>query len=115
MSFKDNRSPVSNPCDYSAGVTGSVISGIFSQVVQISCSEAPLQLTKLSPTVATAPNSTGTATQISCEIVKKQEPFLTPPHTSRPGMTTGEPQHLVTVVPACAKGVTVTGTQIDAD
>lgn len=70
---------------YTTGVT--VSAGNFSQEVQISSSETPLQLTKLSPTVATAPNSTGTATQISCEMVKTQEPFFTPPHTSRPGMT----------------------------
>ena len=45
--------------------------------------------------------------QMPCEIVKKQEPFFVPPHTWHPGVITGEPQHLVTVVPALAKGVTV--------
>lgn len=52
---------------------------------------------------------------MSCEMVKTQEPLRTPLQTSRPEVTTGEPQHLVVVVPVCAKGVTVTGTQIDAD
>ena len=84
------------------------------QVVQMSWSEASLQLTKLSPTEATAPNSTGTATQISWVMVKAQEPFFTPPHTAMPGVTTGVPQHLVVVAPVWAKGVTVTGTQMEA-
>lgn len=50
---------------YTDNVALSDTGGIFSQLVQISSSEALLQLTKLSPTVATAPNSTGTATQMS--------------------------------------------------
>ena len=62
-----------------------------------------------------APNYTGTATQMSCMMVKKQEPFFVPPQTSRPCVTTGSPQHLVVVAPVCAKGVTVTGTQMEAD
>ncbi len=32
-----------------------------------------------------------------------------------PGFTTGSPQHLVLVMPVCAKGVTVTGTHTDTD
>ena len=101
--------------NHTSGTMGSGRGGSFSQLVQMSSSEAPLQLTKLSPTVATAPNSTGTATQISWVMVKKQEPFLVPPQTSRPGVITGLPQHLVVVAPAWAKGVTVTGTQMEAD
>ena len=77
--------------------------------------EAPIRLTNASPTVAVAPNSTGTATQISCEIVKTQEPFLSPSQVTFPGMTTGVPQHFVKVAPVLAKGFTVTGTQMDAD
>lgn len=38
--------------------------GGLPQSVQISSAEAELQLTNASPTVAAAPNSTGTATQI---------------------------------------------------
>ena len=73
-----------------------------------------MQFTKVSPTTASAPNTTGTATQISCVIVKEQEPFFIPGHGMFPDLTTGSPQHVVTVVPACAKGVTDTGTQIEA-
>lgn len=79
--------------------------GIWPQPVQISLSETSLQLTKVSPTVATAPNSTGTAAQMSWVMVNTQEPFFIPLHTSRPGVTTGVPQHLVAVIPAWAKGV----------
>lgn len=66
-------------------------------------------------TVAVAPNSTGTATQISCEIVNTQEPFLSPSQVTFPGTTTGVPQHLVKVAPVFAKGFMVTGTQMEAD
>ena len=71
--------------------------------------------TKASPTAAMAPNSTGTATQIFWEMVKVQAPLRTPEQVASPGVTTGFPQHLVTGAPVWAKGVTVTGTQIDAD
>ena len=52
---------------------------------------------------------------LSCVMVKKQELFLAPPQALRPGATAGLPQHLVVALPACAKEVTVTETQIDAD
>lgn len=50
--------------------------GTWSQPVQMSLSDTSLQLTKVSPTVATAPNSTGTATQMSWVMVNTQEPFV---------------------------------------
>lgn len=59
--------------------------------------------------MATAPNSTGTATPDVLRDGEETEPFFIPPQTSRPGVTTGSPQHLVTVTPVWAKGVTVTG------
>ena len=89
--------------------------GTASQAVQISSAEAPPQLTKASPTVASAPNATGTDTQMSWLMVNTQAPLRTPSQVTRPGVTTGEPQHLVLVAPAWAKGVTVTGTQTEAD
>ena len=88
---------------------------MLSQPAQISWLEAPLQLMQLSPTVATAPKATGTATQMFWLMVKKQEPFFTPSQVSRPGVTMGSPQHLVVVEPASAKGVTITGTHTEAD
>lgn len=48
-------------------------------------------------------------------MVKKHEPFLTPPQVSLPGVTNGVPQHFVMVTPVFANGVTVTGTQTDTD
>ena len=48
-------------------------------------------------------------------MVNTQAPLRTPSQVTRPGVTTGEPQHLVLVAPAWAKGVTVTGTQTEAD
>lgn len=74
-----------------------------------------MQSTKASPTVAVAPKATGTATQTFWEMVKVQAPLRTPEQVARPGVTTGFPQHLVTVAPVWAKGVTVTGTQMEAD
>ena len=47
-------------------------------------------------------------------MVKEHAPFLTPPQTAVPDVITGSPQHFVIVAPVCAKGVTVTGTQIPA-
>ena len=81
----------------------------------MSSAEASLQLTNASPTVAVAPNSTGTATQISWEMVNTQAPFRSPSHVTFPGITMGAPQHLVNVAPVFANGLTVTGTQIEAD
>jgi hypothetical protein len=48
-------------------------------------------------------------------MVNRQVPFFVPVHGVRPAVTVGEPQHFVTVGCAWAKGVTVTGTQMDAD
>lgn len=61
------------------------------------------------PATARVPNSTGTATQISWLMVKRQ----TPPFRGQtsPAVTIGSPQQFVIGVPTCAKGVTVTGTQ----
>jgi len=97
---------------------GSVVASIGmlpSQSVQISSAEAPLQFTNVSPTVAVAPNATGTATQIFWLIVNAQVPFFVPPQVILPGVTTGSPQQVVAVTPVSAKGLTVTGTQIEAD
>lgn len=101
-----------------AGTSGSVgASGTGKplQSLQISLSDTPLQPTYVSPTEAVAPNATGIATQIFWLIVNEQLPFFKPPQTSMPGFTTGSPQHLVLVMPVCAKGVTVTGTHTDTD
>lgn len=49
-----------------------------------------------------------------CDTVKVQTPFLIPVHSCLPGITKASPQHLVRVIPALAKGSTVTGTHIVA-
>ena len=46
--------------------------------------------------------------------IKVQTPFLIPVHPCLPGITKASPQHLVWVIPALAKGSTVTGTHIVA-
>ena len=93
-------------CISADGVTSA---GAILQSVQISSADAPRQSTYASPTLALAPNATGTATQIFCDSVNEHTPFLTPEQSCLPGMTVAAPQHLVTVAPAFAYGVTVTG------
>ena len=82
--------------------------------MQISSADAPPQRTNGAPGVVVAPNSTGTAVQRFCVMVKVQLPFSTPGQVVGPGVTMGGPQQTVVVVPGRAKGVTVTGTQTDA-
>jgi hypothetical protein len=48
-------------------------------------------------------------------MVKRHVPFFVPPQVFFPGVMTGAPQHFVVVGSAFANGVTITGTQIDAD
>jgi hypothetical protein len=48
-------------------------------------------------------------------MVKRQVPFLVPAQVTAPAVTVGAPQHFVVVASALAKGVTVTGTQMEAD